>query len=59
VIQFLSKKELGPGAVVTGLPHVRPPSVERIVRIALGEPNGVAPIPNTSVEIIQTLCSGS
>jgi hypothetical protein len=29
------------------------------VRIALGAPKVEAPIPNTSVEIIQTSCSGS
>ena len=59
VIQFLSKNALGPGAVVTGGPHVRPPSVERLVRIALGDPNGAEPVPNASVEIIQTSCIGS
>ena len=44
---------------VTGVSHVRPPSSDRLTEIPVGEPRGVEPVPNGSVEIIQTSCSGS
>ena len=48
-----------PRDTVTGSCQVRPPSVERLVRTALGAPAGFENNPKARLEIIQTSCSGS